>query len=57
MADLSEVPVAALLAEVERRLQCQTKPEKRLVLVGAREPPPPPPPRAPPPPRGARPKP
>ena len=33
--DLSEVPVAELMAEVRRRLECQDKPEKRLILVGA----------------------
>ena len=56
--DLSEVPVAELMAEVRRRLECQDKPEKRLILVGAlrgprarplRAPPPPGPPPAPPP--------
>ena len=34
MADLSEVPVGELMAEVRRRLECQDKPEKRLILVG-----------------------
>jgi hypothetical protein len=34
-ADLTEVPVEALMAEVQRRLECQLKPEKRLILVGA----------------------
>ena len=33
--DLSEVSVDALLAEVQRRLECQTKPEKRVILIGA----------------------
>merc|ERR1719263_2629660 len=32
--DLSEVPVGELMAEVRRRLECQDKPEKRLILVG-----------------------
>ena len=33
--DLSEVSVDELLAEVQRRLVCQTKPEKRVILIGA----------------------
>ena len=33
--DLSEVSVDELLAEVQRRLECQTKPEKKLILIGA----------------------
>lgn len=33
--DLSEVSVDELLAEVQRRLECQTKPEKRVILIGA----------------------
>jgi hypothetical protein len=32
--DLSEVSIGDLMAEVKRRLDCQTKPEKRIVLVG-----------------------
>ncbi|CAG9460878.1 unnamed protein product [Pedinophyceae sp. YPF-701] len=32
--DLSEVSVADLMTEIERRLACQNKPEKRVVLVG-----------------------
>ena len=32
--DLSEVSVDDLLAEVQRRLDCQLKPEKRLILIG-----------------------
>ena len=32
--DLSEVSVDELLAEVQRRLACQTKPEKRVILIG-----------------------
>eukprot|EP00873_Tetraselmis_striata_P011650 jgi/Tetstr1/431914/TSEL_021403.t1 len=34
MADLTEVPVETLMAEVQRRLDCQLKPEKRIILVG-----------------------
>ena len=48
MADLSEVPVGELMAEVRRRLECQDKPEKRLILVGE-DPPSPLPPLSPPP--------
>ena len=33
-ADLSDIGTADLLAEVQRRLECQDKPEKRLILVG-----------------------
>ena len=33
--DLSEVSVDDLLAEVQRRLACQSKPEKRVILIGA----------------------
>jgi len=32
--DLSEIPVGDLMAEVARRLDCQGKPEKRLILIG-----------------------
>lgn len=32
--DLTEVPVETLMAEVQRRLDCQLKPEKRIILVG-----------------------
>jgi len=32
--DLSEISIGDLMAEVERRLRCQEKPEKRVVLVG-----------------------
>eukprot|EP00192_Tetraselmis_astigmatica_P018440 CAMPEP_0117682898 /NCGR_PEP_ID=MMETSP0804-20121206/20000_1 /TAXON_ID=1074897 /ORGANISM="Tetraselmis astigmatica, Strain CCMP880" /LENGTH=226 /DNA_ID=CAMNT_0005493231 /DNA_START=88 /DNA_END=764 /DNA_ORIENTATION=+ len=32
--DLTEVPVEALMAEVQRRLDCQLKAEKRVILVG-----------------------
>ena len=34
MADLSEIATEDLMAEVQRRLKCQDKPEKRLILVG-----------------------
>jgi hypothetical protein len=32
--DLSELPTEALVKEMERRLDCLKKPEKRLVLIG-----------------------
>mmetsp|Transcript_7433 Transcript_7433/g.14041 ORF Transcript_7433/g.14041 Transcript_7433/m.14041 type:complete len:240 (+) Transcript_7433:64-783(+) len=32
--DLSEVSTDALMKEMQRRLECQTKPEKRIVLIG-----------------------
>lgn len=32
--DLSDLPTVALMKEVERRLECLNKPEKRLVLIG-----------------------
>lgn len=31
---LEEVSTEALMAEITRRLECQSKPEKRLILVG-----------------------
>lgn len=34
--DLSEASVEDLMAEVQRRLECQSKPEKRVILVGMR---------------------
>lgn len=33
--DLTDVTTETLMAEVKRRLDCQTKPEKRVILVGA----------------------
>ena len=33
--DLSDVSIESLMKEVQRRLECQTKPEKRVILVGA----------------------
>lgn len=33
--DLSEASIEDLMAEVQRRLDCQNKPEKRVILVGA----------------------
>jgi hypothetical protein len=33
--DLSEIPTEKLLCEMQRRLECQNKPEKRIVLLGA----------------------
>jgi adenylate kinase len=32
--DLSEISTASLMKEMQRRLDCQTKPEKRIILVG-----------------------
>lgn len=32
--DLSELPTEALVKEIERRLECLNKPERRLVLIG-----------------------
>ena len=34
MADLAEIATEDLMKEVQRRLNCQSKPEKRLILVG-----------------------
>jgi adenylate kinase len=34
MAELAEVATEDLMKEVQRRLNCQSKPEKRLILVG-----------------------
>ena len=34
MAELAEVSTEDLMKEVQRRLECQKKPEKRLILVG-----------------------
>lgn len=33
--DLSECSVGELMEEVQRRLDCQSKPEKRVILIGA----------------------
>ena len=35
-AVLAELPTEALMREIQRRLECTSKPEKRLILVGAR---------------------
>jgi len=32
--DLSELPTEALVKEVQRRLECLNKPERRLILIG-----------------------
>jgi hypothetical protein len=32
--DLSELPTELLVKEIERRLACLNKPERRLVLIG-----------------------
>lgn len=34
--DLSEISTEALVHEVQRRLECLNKPERRLILIGAR---------------------
>jgi hypothetical protein len=34
MADLSDVPSGALMRELQRRMDCAIKPEKRIILVG-----------------------
>ena len=34
--DLSEIPTGDLVHEVQRRLECLSKPEKRLILIGER---------------------
>jgi Adenylate kinase len=34
-AELAEVETGQLLAEIQRRLECADKPEKRIILVGA----------------------
>ena len=34
--DLADVPNDAMLREMQRRLDCLTRPEKRVILVGAR---------------------
>jgi adenylate kinase len=33
--DISEVSTEALMREMQRRLECLNKPEKRIILVGA----------------------
>lgn len=33
--DLSDIDTHDLVSEVERRLACATKPEKRVILIGA----------------------
>ena len=35
MTDLTEITTEQLMAEMQRRLNCQTKPEKHVVLAGA----------------------
>ena len=34
-SELVDVPTEKLMAEVQRRLNCQLKPQKRVILVGA----------------------
>lgn len=36
--DLSEISTESLVHEVQRRLECLNKPERRLILIGARGP-------------------
>lgn len=35
-AALAEISTDALMAEIQRRLECTVKPEKRIILIGAR---------------------
>jgi hypothetical protein len=37
MPDLTEVPVEDLLAEVQRRMLCALKPQKRVILIGKQQ--------------------
>ena len=34
MADLTDVPTDELVKEMQRRLSCQTKPERHIILIG-----------------------
>ena len=34
MADLVDVPTEELVKEMQRRLSCQSKPEKHVILIG-----------------------
>ena len=36
MGDLVDVPTEELVKEMQRRLECQYKPEKHVILVGMR---------------------
>ena len=38
MPDLTEVPVQDLLEEVQRRMLCALKPQKRVILIGGQQP-------------------
>lgn len=37
MPDLTEVPVEDLLEEVQRRMLCALKPQKRVILIGEQQ--------------------
>ena len=37
MPDLTDVPVEDLMAEVQRRMMCATKPQKRVILIGKQQ--------------------
>jgi hypothetical protein len=37
MPDLTEVPVQDLLEEVQRRMLCALKPQKRVILIGEQQ--------------------
>jgi hypothetical protein len=34
MADLTDIPTEDLVKEMHRRLSCQSKPEKHVILIG-----------------------
>lgn len=34
MADLADVPLGDLMKELQRRLECSSKPKKHLILIG-----------------------
>lgn len=37
MADLVDVPTEELVKEMQRRLNCQSKPEKHVILIGRQQ--------------------
>ena len=37
MADLIDVPTEDLVKEMQRRLSCQSKPEKHVILIGVHQ--------------------
>ena len=36
MTDLVDIPTEELVKEMQRRLSCQSKPEKHVILIGTR---------------------